>query len=161
MFGSCLIMWNVLLAGQLWLVMCTILSIMKSWPWLFVICNLRRLKLNDLCGQSLMKRCWSMSFQNPISRDSWLITHKLIGTLSKLFMVLGTSLLRWLIRSTHVYFIGVIHLINTANNWLDMNCKMGTRFFATCTRMPNHLGMLTIIMFSFVFGGFHLGLLLR
>jgi hypothetical protein len=38
---------------------------------------------------------------------------------------------------------------------------MSTRLFTTSIRMPNPLGMLTIIMFSFVPSGFHLGLLLK
>jgi hypothetical protein len=68
---------------------------------------------------------------------------------------------RWLIRSAHVYSIGVIHLINTPNNLLDLSCKMNTRFFANNTRMPNCLRMLIVIMLSFVLSGYHLGLLLR
>jgi hypothetical protein len=35
---------------------------------------------------------------------------------------------------------------------------MSTRLFATSTKMPNPLGMLTFIMFSFVLGGCHMGL---
>jgi hypothetical protein len=38
---------------------------------------------------------------------------------------------------------------------------MSIRLFATNTRMPNPLGMLIVILFSFVLGGFHLGLLLK
>jgi hypothetical protein len=38
---------------------------------------------------------------------------------------------------------------------------MSTRLFVTSIRMPNPLGMLTIIILSFILGGFHLGLLLR
>jgi len=53
-----------------------------------------------------MRPCWSMGFQNQISRDSWLMAQKQIGMLSKLFMVLGTLLLRWLINNTLVYSIG-------------------------------------------------------
>ncbi len=126
-----------------------------------MICSLRTSKLNNLCGQSLLKWCWSTCFQNLISRDSWLTMHKPIGTLLKLFMVQGTPLSRWLIRNAHVYSIRVIHLINTLNNQLDLSCKMKIRLFATNTRMPNPLGMLTIIMFSFILSGFHLGLFLR
>ncbi len=126
-----------------------------------MICNMTTSKFNDLCGKSFMKRCWSMGFENPISRDSWLITHKPIGMLLELFMVQGTLLLRWLIRSTPIYSIGIIHLINTPSNWSNLSCKMNTRLFATNTRMPNPLGMLAFIMFSFIPGGFHLGLLLR
>jgi hypothetical protein len=108
-----------------------------------------------------MKWCWSTSFQNLISRDSWLTMHKPIGMLSELFMVMGMLLSRWLIRSTHVYSIGIIHSINTPNNWSDLICKMSTSLFATSTRMPNPLGMLIVIMLSFVLSGFHLGLFLR
>jgi hypothetical protein len=57
MLGSCFIMWNVLLAGQLWFIMCTILFIVKWWPLQFVTCNLRTPKLNISCGQSLMRPC--------------------------------------------------------------------------------------------------------
>ncbi len=66
--------------------------------------------------------------------------HKPIGTLSKLFMVSRTLLLRWLIRNTFIYSIGLNHLIITPNNWSDLSCKMSTRFFATSIRMPHPLG---------------------
>jgi hypothetical protein len=61
------IMWSMLLAGQLWLVMCTILLIIKWCPLQFVTCGLRTLKLDRSCGQNLMKPCWDTSFQNRIS----------------------------------------------------------------------------------------------
>ncbi len=144
--GSCLIMWTMLLVGHLWLVMCTIFYIVKCWSYRFMICNLRTSKLNELCGQSLIKRFWNMGSQNPISRDSWLIVHKPIGMQSKLFMVRGTPLLGWL-RSIPIYSIGFNHSINTPRNWSDLNYKMSTRFFATSTRMPHPLRMLTVIMF--------------
>jgi hypothetical protein len=108
-----------------------------------------------------MKQCWNMGFQNPVSKDSWLITHKPIETWSWLFMVQRTLLSWWLIRSALIYSIRLNHSINTQNNWLNMNHKMNIRLFATSTKMPHPLGMLTIIMLYFIVGGFHLGLLLR
>jgi hypothetical protein len=75
--GLCLIMWNMLLVGQLWFFMCTILPIIKWWPWWFLLCSLRTPKLNKSCGQSLMRQCWNTSFQNQISRDSWLCINRL------------------------------------------------------------------------------------
>jgi hypothetical protein len=103
--GSCLIMWSVLLVGQLWLVMCIILFIIRWWPLQFLTCNMKTPKLNKSCGQSLMRPCWSIGFQNQISRDSWLITHNPIRMLSKLFMVMGTFLPWWLIKNALVYSI--------------------------------------------------------
>jgi len=145
-FGSCLITWSVLLVGQLWLVMCTILLIVKWWPLQFVTCSLKTPKLNRSCGQSLMKPCWSMSFQNQNLKDSCLIMHKPIGTLLELSMVLGTFLSRWLIRNVPIYSIGLNRSINTANNWLNLNCKINTMFYATNTRMQNPLWRSTISM---------------
>jgi hypothetical protein len=52
-------------------------------------------------------------FPNPISKDSGLIMHKPSGMWSELFMVQGTPLLGWLIRSAPVYSIGFKHLIST------------------------------------------------
>jgi hypothetical protein len=55
-------------------------------------------------------------FPNRISRDSWLIMHKAIGMLSKLFMVMGTLLSRWLIMNALVYSIGFSRSIGTPKN---------------------------------------------
>jgi hypothetical protein len=78
-----------------------------------------------------------------------------------LFMVLGTPQSRWLIKNAHVHSIGINHLINTPNKWLNLSYKMNTRFFATSLRIPHPLGMLIVTMLLFIVGGFHLGLLLR
>jgi hypothetical protein len=134
------------MARQLWLVMCTILCIVKCWPYRFMICILRTSKFNDLHAQNLLKQCRNIGFQNPISRDSSLIAHKPIGMQSKLFMVRRTPLSRWLIRSANVYSIRFNHSISTPNNWSNLSCKMRTRLFAISTRMPHPLGMLTIII---------------
>ncbi len=112
-----------------------------------VVCGMKTLKFNNLCGQSLMKRCWNTSFQNLISRDLWLIVHKPIGIWSELFMVQGTPLSRWLIRSALVYSIELNHLINTLNNLLDLSCKMNTRLFATNTRMPHPFALQEITIY--------------
>jgi hypothetical protein len=58
----------------------------------------------------------NMGLQNQNLRDSWLITHVPIGTLPKLFMVLGTLLSGWLIKSALVYFVGLNCSIGTPNN---------------------------------------------
>jgi len=81
-----------------------------------MICNLRTLKLKQLIWTKLNETMLKHGFPKPISKDSRLIAHKLVGTLSKLFMVLGTPLLGWLMRSAPVYSIGVIHSIITPNN---------------------------------------------
>ncbi len=122
------IMWNILLAQQLWLVMFMILLIIKWWPLQFVTCSSRTPKLNKTCGQSLMKPCWNIGFQNWIFKDSWVIAHKPIGILSKLFMVMVTLLSWWLIRNTHVYSIGLSCSIGTPNNWSNPNCKINTTY---------------------------------
>jgi hypothetical protein len=64
-----------------------------------------------------------------------------------LFMVQGTPLSRWLIRSALVYSIELNHLINTLNNLLDLSCKMNTRLFATNTRMPHPLALQEITIY--------------
>jgi hypothetical protein len=137
------------------------MPIIKWWLLQFVTCTLKTFKLKKPCGQSLMKWCWSMGFHNLILSDSWLIMHKPIGTLSKLFMVLGTPLLGWLIRSAYVYSIGFNRLIGTLNNWSNLSYKINTMFFATSTRMQCPLWKLTISMLQFVVGGCHQGLLLK
>jgi hypothetical protein len=105
-----------------------------------ITCSLRTSKLNKSCGQSLMRPCWSKCFQNRISKDSWLITHKPIGTLLKLFMVMGTLLLGWLIKNALVYSIGFNRSIGTQKIWLNLSCKINTTFYATNTRMQNLCG---------------------
>jgi hypothetical protein len=64
-----------------------------------------------------------------------------------LFMVQGTPLSRWLIRSALVYSIELNHLINTLNNLLDLSCKMNTRLFATNTRMPHPFALQEITIY--------------
>ncbi len=60
---------------------CVQSSLFVKWqPHQFVTCSLKTLKLNKSCGQSLMRQCWSMGFQNWILKDSWLIVHKPIRT---------------------------------------------------------------------------------
>jgi hypothetical protein len=57
-----------------------------------------------------------MGFQNQISRDSWLIAHKPIRMVSKLFMVMRTLLSKWLIKNALVYSIGLNRSISTPKN---------------------------------------------
>jgi hypothetical protein len=153
--GSCLIMWSMLLAGQLWFVMCTILFIVKWWPLWFVTCSLRTLKFNKSCGQNLMKPCSNTSFQNWISKDSWLIMHKPIGMISKLFMVLGTLMSRWLIKNTHVYSIGLSRSIGTSKNWSNLGCKINTMLYAINIRIQSPLWKFMVFILQFVVGGCH------
>jgi hypothetical protein len=133
-FGSCLIMWSMLLVGQLWLIMCTILLIVKLWPLRFVTCSLGTPKVNKSCEQSIIRWWWRMSFQNQNLTNSWLIVLKPIWLLLELFMVLGILLLGLLIRNALVYSIGLSHLISTPNNWPNFSYKINTTFFATNTK---------------------------
>ncbi len=57
--------------------------------------------------------------------------------LSKLLMVMGTFLSRWLIKSAHVYSIRLNCLIGTPNSQSSLSCKISTKVFATNTRMQN------------------------
>jgi hypothetical protein len=144
--GANHIMWSMWLVRQLWLVMCIIQLIAKWWPLWFVTCNLRTWKLIS----NVEKTQWHKiitTFQNLISRDSWLIAHKLIGMPSKLFMDQGTPLWGWLIMSAHVYSIGFNHLISTPNKWSNSNFKINTSFLTTNTRAQNPLGRLIVCMF--------------
>jgi len=80
MVGSCLITWSMLMVGQLWFVMCTILPICKVTTTTICDMQFEDTKDQQIIGQSLMKQCWSTGFQNQILRDSWLIVHKPIRT---------------------------------------------------------------------------------
>jgi hypothetical protein len=57
--------------------------------------------------------------------------------LSKLFMVMGTLLSRWLIKSAHVYSFRLSCLIGTLNSQSSLSFKINTKVFATNTRMQN------------------------
>jgi hypothetical protein len=113
-----------------------------------VVCDMQfeGIKVQWLMWKKLNETMLKHWIPNSISRDSWLITHKPIGMQSELFMVQRTPLSRWLIRSAHVYSIGLNHLINTPNNLLDLNYKMSIKLFSTNTRMPHPLGTLIVIM---------------
>jgi len=132
-------MWCVLLVGQLWLVMCMIMSIVKWWLLWFVTCNLRKQKFNNSCGQILMKWCWNTCLPNQNLRDSWLITHKPIGALLELFMVMGTLMLGWLKNSASIYSIGLSCSISTPNYSSDRICNINTTFFDTNIRNAKSL----------------------
>ncbi len=134
----------MLLVGQLWLVMCTMMSIVKWWLLQFMTCSLSTSKFNNSYGQSLMKWCWNTSLQNQILRDSWLIMHRL----SKLFTVLGTFLLGWLINSTPIYSIGVNCLIGTPKYSSNHVCKINRTFFVTSPRMQNPLWRLMSLCYN-------------
>jgi hypothetical protein len=139
----------VLLVGQLWLLMCMILLIVKWWPLRFVTCSLGTPKLNKSCEQSIIRWWWRMSFQNQILRDSWLIVHKPIGMLLKLFMVLGTLLLRSLIRSAVVYSIGLSHSIGTPNSWSNLSCKVNTTFLPPIQNAKSMVEVNLYVIFHF------------
>jgi hypothetical protein len=55
-------------------------------------------------------------FPKLILKDSWVMAHKAIGMLLKLFTIMGTLLSRWLIRSALDYSIGLNHSIGTSNS---------------------------------------------
>jgi hypothetical protein len=87
--------------------------------------------------------------------------HNPIKTQSKLFTGLGTPLLGWLIKSTHVYSIRFNYLIDIPKNSSNLNCKINIMFFAVSIKMQNPLWRLIVFMLQFVVGGCHQGLFLR
>jgi hypothetical protein len=108
-----------------------------------------------------MRPCWSMGFQNWISKDSWLIVHKPIKMLSKLFMVLKSLLLGWSIMNAPIYSIGLSRSISTPKNWSNLSYKINTTLCATNTRMQNPLWRLMVSTLQFVISGCHQVLLRR
>jgi hypothetical protein len=96
-----------------------------------------------------------------ILKDSWLITHRFIEMLSKLFTILETPLSRWLIKNVHVYSIELNRSIGTPNNSSNWICKINIMFFTSSTRMQNPSWRLMVSMLQFVISDSHQGLLLR
>jgi hypothetical protein len=68
-----------------------------------------------------------VGMQTPISKVSWQIMLRPIGMMSVSCTVLEMPLWRWLTMNKLVCSIGLSHLTNTQNNWLDWSYKNDTR----------------------------------
>jgi len=128
MIRSCLIMWNVLLAGQLWFVMQFEDTKAQQIIWI---------KLNETMLKHGFPKPNFEGFMVDSAQTNW--------NMINIIYFWRIPLLRWLIRN-HL-FIPLNHLINTSNiNRSNLNYKINTRLFATNTRTQHPLGRLIISM---------------
>jgi hypothetical protein len=95
---------------------------------LFVKCNSETWMFNVSYGESWTRSwCWRIVFLIKISKVSWLITFKLIGTQCKSCMVVGVQVNQWSIGSEHIISITFNLWINTQNNKSNQRCVNNTQ----------------------------------
>ncbi len=93
------------------------------------------IKVQQIMWKKLNEMMWKNRFPKPKFKGSMVDNAQANWKLSKLFMVMGTLLSRWLIKNAHVYSIGFSCLIDTPNSRSNLSCKITTKVFATNTRM--------------------------
>ncbi len=115
MIGSCLIMWSVLLVGQLWFVMCTIFPICKVTTTLVCDMQFEDIKAQQIMWTKLNETMLKHGFPKLNFEGFMANSAQTNQNVIKIIYVLRDPFVKMVDKEPPIYSIEFNHLINTSN----------------------------------------------